>query len=303
MPEGLKVYAPEIIKDLREATSSSFVLLADPCYGACDFPVNFRDMADALIQFGHSPIPSLSREDTLFVEVYSRADPLPLVEEALPLIDKRVGLLTTVQHIPFMEDLRRKLEAEGVQVLIGRGDDRIRHPGQVLGCNITAALAVAEEVDQFLYVGSGNFHPLAVAIGTNSPVLILDPIGGEVRTVDRLKERILRQRHAAITLASQAERFAVLGSFKPGQFRGELMRELEALLSGADRQFVSILMNDFHPDHLQSFDVDAYVSTACPRLAIDDYLRYRRPMLTPPELEISLGLRDWEDYSLDQMLG
>ena len=47
------------------------------------------------------------------------------------------------------------------------------------------------------------------------------------------------------------------------------------------------------------FDADAYVSTACPRIAIDDYSRYRKPMITPSELEIVLGIREWEDYEMD----
>ncbi|MBO7204879.1 MAG: diphthamide synthesis protein, partial [Candidatus Methanomethylophilaceae archaeon] len=47
--------------------------------------------------------------------------------------------------------------------------------------------------------------------------------------------------------------------------------------------------------------VDAYVCTACPRIAMDDALRYDRPMLTPPELEVALGIREWDDYVFDQI--
>jgi 2-(3-amino-3-carboxypropyl)histidine synthase len=51
-----------------------------------------------------------------------------------------------------------------------------------------------------------------------------------------------------------------------------------------------------------AFKVDAFVSTACPRIAIDDALRYKRPMLTPIELEVALGVRAWEDYAFDSIL-
>lgn len=301
-PEGLKRYAIELVRDLGEAVDCDFFLIGDPCYGACDFPTGFRDYADALIQFGHSPIPSLAREDMLFVEVPSLSDPSSLVQEALPLLKKRVGLIATTQHIHALGDLRKMLEAEGIKVEVGRGDNRIRHPGQILGCNVTAALAVSRMVDQFLYLGSGNFHPLAVAITTHLPVIVMDPLAREVRGIDELKERILRQRHTAITLASQATSFAVLGSYKPGQLRKETIEIVVNQLEKAEKEYVTIFMNNFDPDYLTQFDVEIYVCVACPRLAIDDYLRFRRPMITPPELEIALGLRKWEDYMFDQIL-
>jgi 2-(3-amino-3-carboxypropyl)histidine synthase len=49
------------------------------------------------------------------------------------------------------------------------------------------------------------------------------------------------------------------------------------------------------------YRVDAYVNTACPRIAMDDSVRYERPMLTIPEAEIVLGLRTWDDYVFDSI--
>ena len=45
-----------------------------------------------------------------------------------------------------------------------------------------------------------------------------------------------------------------------------------------------------------------YVNTACPRLAYDDQVRFPVPMLTPPEFEILCGVRDWDDYAIDEYL-
>ena len=62
-------------------------------------------------------------------------------------------------------------------------------------------------------------------------------------------------------------------------------------------------MDHFSPISLQGFrDVDCFVSTSCPRIAIDDYLQYKIPVLTPIELEIVLGKRKWEEYQFDQIL-
>jgi 2-(3-amino-3-carboxypropyl)histidine synthase len=60
-------------------------------------------------------------------------------------------------------------------------------------------------------------------------------------------------------------------------------------------------MDKFDPEKLRSLGFDAYVSTACPRIAIDDFAAYDKPLLTPQELEIVLGVRNWPDYVFDQM--
>ena len=57
----------------------------------------------------------------------------------------------------------------------------------------------------------------------------------------------------------------------------------------------------FDPENLTHIGMDALVSTACSRIAIDDEARYPLPVLTPPELAIALGKRDWNDYILDEL--
>ena len=58
-------------------------------------------------------------------------------------------------------------------------------------------------------------------------------------------------------------------------------------------------MNEISPQGLMAYRVDAFVSTACPRLAMDDYSRYDKPVLTPIEAEVALGIREWDDYVFD----
>ncbi len=299
-PEGLKVHAQAVAAELRERTGRSTLILGDPCYGACDYNAGFQRYADALVQFGHADIPSMAAPpNVLFVEVFMDLDLTALLERALPLLKGRVGLLTTVQHVHQLPRVREWLEAHGIEAHIGRGDARIRFEGQVLGCNISAVDPLKEMVDQFLYIGSGDFHPLMAAIESDRPVLVLDPLMNEVRDLGELRDRILRQRHAAITRAADAERFIIIVSTKVGQMRMDLALRLRALAEEHHRTADIVLLEEVHPDRLLPYRADAYVSTACPRLAIDDHLRYPKPMLTPVEMEIVLGLRDWSDYRLD----
>jgi 2-(3-amino-3-carboxypropyl)histidine synthase len=61
-----------------------------------------------------------------------------------------------------------------------------------------------------------------------------------------------------------------------------------------------VLVDDISPDKLEDLGFDAYVSTACPRIALDDSDRYKRQIATPTELLIALGEMRWEDYLIDE---
>ena len=304
MPEGLKSHAQELGRELEERTGGKCVLIADPCYGACDVDQSFTDYADVLVQFGHADIPSMQAgPDVLFVEVFMDMDISSLLPRALPLLKGSVGVLTTVQHVRMIPSVVKWLESNGHTALVGKGDSRIVFEGQVLGCNISAVEPLKGRADSFLYIGSGDFHPLSVAIETDRPVVVIDPLMQEVRELSELRERILRQRHGAIVGASEAKRFVILVSTKVGQRRLGMAWDLRRMLEENGRSADVIVLEEFHPDRLLPFDADAFVSTACPRIAIDDYLRYPKPLLTPVEVEIVLGLRSWDDYRLDSITG
>ncbi|MFQ5553722.1 MAG: diphthamide biosynthesis enzyme Dph2, partial [Thermoplasmata archaeon] len=226
---------------------------------------------------------------------------LDFLEAALPLVGDRVGLLTNVQHRPWVRDVVRYLEEHEKEVLLGGPDGRTAYEAQLLGCDVHPAREVDGRVDAFLYVGTGDFHPLGVALATQTRVVVADPFTEEVRDLAKVKDRVLRTRHAAITLAQEADSFGILISRKVGQYRMALARKIKALLESRGRKAYLLLMDTVSPELLQGYRVEAFVNTACPRIAIDDAARYEKPMLTCPELEVALGLRSWEPYPLDEI--
>ena len=304
MPEGLKTHALRLSDEIRERTGARCMILGDPCYGACDVKTDFSRYADLMIHFGHAEIPSLGTPDrVLYVEVSFPFNIEPLVLEALPLLGTKVGVITTIQHVKLVKDAIEILESNGKIGLAGKGDSRVLYPGQVLGCTISSAVTVSDEVDSYLYMGSGNFHPLSVALETGKNVIVIDPIMNEVRDLSDLRDKILRQRHAAIARSLDVNRFGILVSSKVGQQRLALALDLAFLLERKGKAGDIIIMEEIGPTQLMPYDVGAFVSTACPRLAIDDQMRYGKPILTPIELEIVLGERTWENYHLDMING
>lgn len=301
MPEGLKIRAPEISEFIERETGAVPVIIGRPCYGACDL-FDYHGWADALVHFGHSPIPSQGEDpNVLYVESRSDADVDDTILESLSTLPGSVGLLATVQYLGLIPKVRRILESSGRSVHVGVGDSRICHPGQVLGCNCSAAEAVNDDVEGFLFIGEGDFHPLAAAFGMEKQVLVLNPVTGEVRDMAEKRDRILRRRFAAIQGARDAQSFLVIVCSKVGQDRSELADGIVGLLRSHGRTAFKVVIEEVNPTALMSYQVDAFVNTACPRIAMDDAARYPKPMLTPPELEIALGEREWSDYVFDQI--
>ncbi|MCL1983930.1 MAG: diphthamide biosynthesis enzyme Dph2 [Methanomassiliicoccaceae archaeon] len=305
LPEGLKIRAAEIADHIFSVNNIPVTIIGDPCYGACDLYVNYKDIANGLIHFGHSPIPSIMKDDDniFFVEAFASVDVKDGITKIASELPERVGLLATVQYVNVLGTVKETLEGLGKKVAIGKGDDRIRYEGQVLGCNCSSASSVAKDVDCFLFIGEGDFHPLAAAFGAGKEIKVFDPITNELRSVNETRDRILRKRFAAIEKAKDADSFLVIVSTKAGQRRDALACDIVKKIVSKGKKAYKAVMENITPDALLSYRVDAYVNTACPRIAMDDSARYGKPMLTPPELEAAIGLRDWDNYEFDEIRG
>ncbi|HUT27616.1 MAG TPA: diphthamide biosynthesis enzyme Dph2 [Methanomassiliicoccales archaeon] len=301
MPEGLKVRAREMARELEEATGCEVVIVGDPCYGACDLR-SFEGM-DLLVHVGHAPIPDLTpKVPTVFLEVRMDFDVRTGLQGAMDRIASKVGLVATAQHLHLLPSIEKMLTENGREVHIGKGDARTASPGQVLGCNVSSAHAVEGSVEQFIFIGSGYFHPLAVALGTGRPVLCLDPYRGMVDDLQEMRDKVLRQRYAAMAKAQEAKDWLVLVCDRSGQRRMTLARKCRDMLRERGMKAEVLLLNEVRAEALLPYRAEAAVSTACPRLAIDDGPHYPIPLLTPWELEMVLGVRKMDDYRLDQIL-
>jgi 2-(3-amino-3-carboxypropyl)histidine synthase len=305
LPEGLKDQGVEIAETITGATSCEVMILGDPCYGACDL-ADSEALAlgcDALFHFGHSQILKKTLVPVHYIEVRIHRDPIPLLSKNLKRLPENLGLVTTIQHVHLLDKIKSFLEESGITVRIGEAKGRAAYSGQVLGCSFSSTKKVSDEVDAFLYIGTGNFHPLGVALSTGKNVFVLDLERGEIRDIDNLKEPILRRRFAAITRAQEAKSFGIIIGEKLGQRRVGLAKKVREMLeeNGISGSFIAL--REINPEVLLPFRrLDAFVNTACPRITIDDTARYKKPVLTPIELEIVLGLRDWDDYEMDEIV-
>ena len=302
LPDGLRRHLSEISR-VFEGKGTEVLVLADSCYGACDLVDSKAKLlgCDALVHYGHADMGLPTCLPTLFVEARMTIDPLKTVEESLPSLGfGRVGLVTNVQHVHKLQSVADLLRAKGLEAVIGAPGPRAKYPGQVLGCDWGSARSIVGEVDGFLYVGTGRFHPLGVALATGKDVIAVDPVAGGFRKIVFPRD-FLSKRKAMIARAAGCDEFGVLVSTKPGQARFKLAAEVVRALRRAGRVVRFLVVDEVVPERLADFTTEAFVCCACPRIAVDDMERFERPLLTPFELKVMLGETGLEPYELDEV--
>ncbi|MBQ4416021.1 MAG: diphthamide biosynthesis enzyme Dph2 [Methanomicrobium sp.] len=318
-PEGLKRQAWQFADELKKH-GYSVIISGSPCWGACDLDTNALNEADILIHYGHAPVDDTEgviyeylTQDIIAGDDGDKRLPTAdefraLLKEAVSLFGaespKKIGLVTTIQHVHELPRVAELLKGMNIVGVIAEGGSRTPYAGQILGCSYGAARNTG--CGNILFIGTGVFHPTGIALsagvgggkassrGNSATVVALDPFMKRVQLINTV--RLLRQRFAKIEKARSAERFGIIVSKKSGQRREELERRLASL---SDKAYL-VSLGEITPDSLLNLGFDAYVNTSCPRLAYDDQARYPVPMLSPQEFEIVCGVRGWEDYAIDE---
>ncbi len=302
VPAGLVRGAHELAERLRAEGGAPVILAARPCFGACDFPSpDEAPRADLAVVLGHAPIPNVPLpRRTFFVEMREPGgDPELLAGTVASAgVPKRLGLVASVQHLDLVPRLLSALEQRGYSVAVAAGDRRLAYPAQALGCNYTGAEAVVDRVEAFLFLGTGRFHPVGLAYAVDRPVWSLDPLQGQLEPpLDRAG--LVARRQLAVAVARDARRWGILVSTFAGQNRSPMAQALQARARAAGRDAELLYFDRLDPRDLEGRAFDAYVSTACPRIALDDGPSYPRPILTPPEFLMALGEIPLAPYRFD----
>jgi len=189
-----------------------------------------------------------------YVNAESELDVLEVVK--LAKLPKKIGLVSTIQFLGQLEKVKSYLEGKGHNVFIG---------GQILGCNASSALKISSKVDAFLYIGSGDFHPLRVLIETGKKVIIANPISGEVgelsdNEIKEIKKKVLGKYNKFL----HAKKIGIIVSIKSGQYNLDKAIKLKERL---DKESYIFIGDEIRVNELEDFnDIDFWVNTACPRI-------------------------------------
>lgn len=179
---------------------------------------------------------------------------LTIPAKELVKIPKKVGIITTVQHMHQIKDIQKQLKGSVIA-------------GQILGCNAAVASRVDKKVDAYLYVGGGIFHPIALGITTKKKVYKYHPI---LKKVSRLTQKEIddyqRKKQVSLVKFLSAKKVGILVSVKPGQEHITIAKQLAK--HDDDREYFLFAFDTLNPINMEDFNfIDMWVDTACPRIA------------------------------------
>ncbi|MCB9359125.1 diphthamide synthesis protein [Candidatus Woesearchaeota archaeon] len=209
--------------------------------------------------------------------------PLKINQDTLDEIKKhkRVALYAAVQFIHLLPDIKKQLETvEGVEVVTSK-PDRTDANYQILGCDCYwQNYQFADDIDAFVYIGDGFFHPLAMALAQRDtakyrPVIIYDPKDDKKILIDLERiAPILRRYRSSLMKFKNADIVGVFVTTKPGQQQYKMSLKLKEKFP--DKKFYYFAGDNFDYAKTEEFPFCKFwINTACPRIGLDDQVNYK----------------------------
>ena len=296
LAEGIKQNAPEI-SELIESLGIECIFSGETCWGACSVAVQEAEAlgVDLIVHFGHAefvkvdfPIIYMEVKDILYLD--------PLLEKSLDFLKKykTIGLSYSIQHRHDLKNIKKFYEEKGKKVILSKKIGLVAYEGHIVGCQYEGLKAIQDEVECFAIIGN-QFHSMGATLAVQKPVILLDVYNNNVRTMEGLRDKILKQRIISIEKLKEAKNVGIIIEIKPGQKFGSPKYLLEKLRKKGKTAII-ITMSELTPDKLMNFyNIDAFIELACPRIALDDFAKYPKPILTFKEALVALGERSWDE--------
>jgi len=201
-------------------------------------------------------------------------DVKPVLEKALPLLKGKVGVITTIQFLHLMKDVKAFLDYHSI-------DNELL--GQVLGCNIEVTKKT--NADTYLFFGDGLFHPKGMILKQNAYVVMADPISNTTRVLHEDEIRKFEKiRYRGLNTFYSSQNIGVLVTLKPGQ--EQLKTALSLQEKYPDKNFYVLLFDDLDFSMLENYPfIECFVNTMCPRIAYDDAHKIPKPIVDYLDLE------------------
>ena len=202
-----------------------------------------------------------------------------IYEEIKPY--KKINLVAAIQFIDQMNDFKDRITDK--EFVIKQSLYRALYPGQILGCDVYAA--DCNDCDATLAFEQGMFHVLGIPLKYGKAVITADPEIENIEKIDasvaeKYRKRILQGIGAVLT----AKKIMFVESTKAGQTYGSRM--LKERLKKDGKRVYSVIADEINFERLNEFrDIDAFISTACQRIAIDDMNKVNKPMVNAEDLE------------------
>ena len=296
LPEGIKQNALEISSTIEDL-GIEVIFSGETSWGACSVGLQEAEAlkVDLIVHFGHAKFID-TNFPVLYMEVKDELNLKPLLEKSLEQLKnfETLGLSYSIQHRHDIKNIKKFYENNGKKVVLSKKKGLVEYEGHIVGCQYRGLQAIEKNIDAFVIIGN-NFHSMGAALTVDKPVILLDVYNDEIKNMKGLKNKILKQRAISIEKLREAENVGIIIEIKPGQKFGSPKFLIDKLKEQGKKPIV-ITMSELTPDKLMNFyNIDAFIELACPRIAIDDFAKYSKPILTFKEALVALNVKTWEE--------
>lgn len=221
---------------------------------------------------------------TLFIPAKYAGD-INLSKIEADKLPKKIGLVTTAQFLGKIEEVITYLKKSGKEVFVGK--IKQKNAGQLLGCDTGSAIKIQDKADAFLYIGSGEFHPLGVALKTNKDIFTFNPTTNIFSKIGKNEiEGYKKIRKVKYTKFLHADKIGILVSVKPGQCSFSKSIKIKNKLESNGKKCFIFVFDNLDANEMENFPfVDFWVNTACPRMADDTN---KKNVIDISELDLNL---------------
>ena len=296
LPEGVKQNAFEIAKVFSDMGIEA-VFSGETCWGGCSIGVEEAKSsgADLIVHFGHAKFIDVDFP-ILYIEVRDELDLIPLLKKSIKELKdfKKIGLSYSIQHRHDVDKIINFYKENGKEIVLSKKKGMVAYEGHIVGCQYRGLKEIENEVEAFVIIGN-NFHSMGAVLSVAKPVFLVDVYNHEIKNMNGVRDKILKQRAISISKFKDAKNIGIITEIKPGQKFGAPELLINKLKS-AGKNVILITMSELTPDKLMNFYyVDCFIELACPRIAVDDYAKYRKPIITFKEALVGLGEKTWEE--------
>ncbi|EQB68845.1 diphthamide biosynthesis enzyme Dph2 [Cuniculiplasma divulgatum] len=306
LPDGLKPHVFDYFNELSK--NFNVIVSSSGFYGACDTgTMDEWKNVDAVVQLGHTEIPNVNYKVPVIFEEYINEDHRSFNDLDLTELErnnyKNISLAYSIQYRQSAEELSKFLKEKGYNVSMGKHDSRLKYDGQLLGCNFSPLHDQESRNDCHIIVSTGVFHALGAQLSVEKEVFILDmsePF--RLRSMKSEAERHIRRRYANMARALEAKKFVVVVDTKVGQYRMKLAEKMIKEIQDMGKSAVLAYSNESSPVEFENMMADCIIFTGCPRVATDDFDRYKSPILTAQEFNMIFKKKGNGKYIMDEIV-
>lgn len=199
--------------------------------------------------------------------------------------NSNLAVFSAIQFTKNLDEVQKKIQDKGYKTTISK-PLRAAVVGQILGCDSYADSLQLDlsNIDGFIYIGDGYFHPNALLLAQENQekikdVIIVNVVQQIVEVIDKSHiEKYLKKRKGNLLKFHTSDIIGVFVTSKWGQEFKYSALKLKQMYP--NKTFYYFISDNFADSEMENFPyLECWVNTACPRIGQDDVLRHAKPVV------------------------